>query len=68
MKIGYLSIASFLVLLWVDSVPAADADQVAGTLTIDGQSMPLSFAASYEIEDLYDPVRKNTAVLLTDRR
>lgn len=37
-----------------------------GALTVDGKSTPLEFAVTYETEDLFDPARKNTAVVITD--
>lgn len=67
MKFLCLLFVSAIMLCFAPPVFAAEAGQAKGSVTIDGKSLTLAFAVSYEEEDLYDSAKKNTAVVLTDR-
>ena len=60
-------LVSVLPLFIVASSPAVEPGRASGTITLDGKSSALTFAYSHEEEDLYDSVKKNTAVVLLDR-
>jgi len=66
-KLLCLFVVSAAILLLAHPLFAAEVGRAGGTVTIDGKSLVLAFAVSYEEEDLYDSAKKNTAVVLTDR-
>ena len=67
MKLLCLCFVSAIVFWIANPLFATEVGRAGGKVTIDGKSLTLAFAVSYEEEDLYDSSKKNTAVVLTDR-
>src|SRR5436190_15037555 len=63
-----VTVANLFALALFSSAYGADPGRAVGTLTIDAAVTPLEFAVATRKDDLFDETRKDTVIVLTDKR
>jgi len=53
--------------LTASSLSAMDSGTAIGMVSVDGRSMPLAFAVQTRVENLFDPTKQDTLIVLSDR-